>query len=153
MKKSIKSLCVAAGALPLVAVMGVSSASAQPGSNCGAYPPGNAYGMRVSVNGNNVVRSVKIEKGDDVVLGARVFRNGENCSGRSVKFYVHGPGENNPDGSAKYHLSAIVPTDETGLAEANKEVKNSFRWYATYTSDNGTGTVSTRGGDRLIQAT
>jgi hypothetical protein len=121
-----------------------SPASAAPGANCGSYPPGNAYGIRASTN-HSTARTVTVKRGASVLFTARVFRNGENCSGRSVKFFVHGPGE------AGYHLSAAATTDSTGLAVVTKTVTTSFRWYAAYTSDNGTGVASSRGADRLVQ--
>jgi hypothetical protein len=145
-------IALTAAVAPLAALMvGTGSpASAAPGPNCGSYPPGNAYGIRATTN--HVAQSVtRVRRGGSVLFTARVFRNGENCSGRSVQFFVHGPGEFT-NGVAGYHLSATAVTDADGIAVVSKTVINSFRWYAAYTSDNGTGIASTRGGDRLIQA-
>jgi hypothetical protein len=129
-----------------------SPASAEPGPNCGSYPPGNAYGLRANVAGTVGVRVTRVAKGHTVVLTARVFRNGEVCSGRKVGFWIHGPREFYPDGTPKYHLTGSAITDGRGIASISRTVINSFRWYAEYVSDNGTGVVNRRGADRLIQA-
>jgi hypothetical protein len=144
------ALTAVGASLAAVMVGGASPATAAPGSNCGAYPPGNAYGMRANTNGITA-RAVPVRLGNTVRLTVRVFRNGENCSGRSVRFYVHGPREFR-NGVAAYHLSATAVTNADGLAVVTKRVINSFRWYAAYTSDNGTGTIDSRGADRLVQA-
>lgn len=153
MNKRMTALFATVATLPLVAVtlIGAAPASAQPGANCGAYPPGNAYGIRASTNGVPLAVT-RVRRGNTVLFTARVFRNGENCSGRSVVFFAHGPREFNADGSAAYHVSARATTDADGLAVVTKTVTNSFRWYAAYQSDNGTGIASTRGGNRLVQA-
>jgi hypothetical protein len=145
------ALTAAIAPLAALSIATGAPASAQPGANCGAYPPGNAYGIRATSN-HVAQRVTPVRRGNSVLFTARVFRNGENCSGRSVSFFVHGPHEFNADGSAAYHLSAKATTDADGIAVYSKTVINSFRWYAAYQSDNGTGIVSTRGGDRLIQA-
>jgi hypothetical protein len=130
---------------------GAPAASAAPGANCGAYPPGQMYGMRVSAN-NSKERAVRVPIGQTVSLAARVYRGGENCSGRRVALFVHGPGEFASNGEAAYHLSGYATTDAFGLARIDKTVINSFRWYFGYTSDNGTGVIDTRGADRLVLA-
>lgn len=129
-----------------------SPASAEPGANCGSYPPGNAYGLRANVAGTVGVRVTRVRTGGAVTLTARVFRNGEVCSGRKVGFWIHGPREFYPDGTAKYHLTGTAVTDGNGIASITRTVSNSFRWYAEYSSDNGTGVASSRGADRLVQA-
>jgi hypothetical protein len=146
-------LALVAATAPLLAlsVATGSPATAQPGANCGAYPPGHAYGIRATTN-HGPARTVTAKRGNSVLLTARVFRNGENCSGRSVKFFVHGPNEFNGDGSPRYHLTGSAVTDANGIAVLSRRVINSFRWYASYDSDNGTGTTTTRGADRLIAA-
>ncbi|MBK5306425.1 MAG: hypothetical protein JJD92_07035 [Frankiaceae bacterium] len=151
MRTRLLALSAVGASLAAVMVGGASPATAQPGANCGAYPPGNAYGIRANTNGITA-RVVQVRTGSTVRFTARVFRNGENCSGRRVVFFVHGPREFNADGSSAYHASASAITDNTGLAVVIKTVSNSFRWYAGYSSDNGTGIASTKGGDRLIQA-
>lgn len=147
-------LALTAAIAPLAAlgIVGAAPASAQPGSNCGSYPPGQAYGMRANVSGTIATRVTQRRIGDSVALSARVFRGGENCSGRSVRFYVHGPREFNSDGSSRYHLTGTSTTDANGIAIVTRTVINSFRWYAEYSSDNGTGVATSRGADRLIQA-
>lgn len=144
-------LALTAIAAPLAAVALSAPASAQPGSECGAYPPGNAYGLRGSHNGSSA-RHITVPKGGNVDLAARVFRNGENCSGRSVTLFVHGPRDFNRDGSPAYHVSGYATTDSFGLAHVNKTVSTSFRWYFGYTSDNGTGIATNRGADMLVIA-
>jgi hypothetical protein len=152
MNKRITALLTTVASLPVVAMtlIGAAPANAQPGANCGSYPPGQAYGIRATTN--HVAQTVtQVKKGGTVLFTARVFRGGENCSGRSVVFFVHGPGEF-VNGVPGYHVSARATTDANGIAVYSKTVLNSFRWYAAYQSDNGTGIVSTRGGDRLVQA-
>jgi hypothetical protein len=145
-------LALTAAVAPLAALMiGTGSpAMAAPGANCGSYPPGSAYGIRANTNGVTA-RVVTVKKGKTVRFTARVFRNGENCSGRLVRFYVHGPREFS-NGVALYHQSGQATTNADGLAIITKTVVNNFRWYAAYASDNGTGTASSRGADRLVQA-
>lgn len=152
----IRLLALTAALAPLAALSIATGApaSATPGPNCGDYPAGQAYGIRATTN--HVAQAVtQVPKGHTVLFTARVFRGGENCSGRTVGFYVHGPREFvTIDGQRipAYHLSGSAVTDGDGIAVLSKTVINSFRWYAAYNSDNGTGTASTRGGDRLIQA-
>jgi hypothetical protein len=147
-------LLALAAAAPLLMLAGAvgSPASATPGPNCGDYPAGQKYEIRASTN-HSTARTVTVPKGTTVSLTARVLRNKENCSGRRVSFFVHGPGEFNADGSSKYHLTGQATTDADGIAILKKTAVNNFRWYAGYTSDNGTGTVSSKGADRLVQVT
>ena len=149
----IRSLALAAVGASLATVMiGPAPAIAEPGPNCGSYPPGNAYGLRANVGGTVGVRVTRVPTGESVTLTARVFRNGETCSGRKVGFWIHGPREFYPDGTPKYHLSGTATTNADGIASITRTVSNSFRWYADYVSDNGTGVASSRGADRLIRA-
>jgi hypothetical protein len=147
----IRLLALTAAVAPLAALaIGTGSpAMAQPGANCGAYPPGQAYGIRANTN-HITADVVRVRRGGTVLFTARVFRGGENCSGRSVVFFVHGPGEF-VNGVAAYHRSGSAVTDGDGIAVLSRTVVNSFRWYAAYQSDNGTGIASTRGGNRLVQ--
>jgi hypothetical protein len=136
--------------LALLAVGIGSPASAAPGPNCGDYPAGQRYQIRASTN-HSTARTVTVAKGSTVSLTARVLRGNENCSGRSVSFFLHGPGEFNADGSSAYHLTGKATTNADGIAILQKKAVNNFRWYASYASDNGTGIASSKGADRLVQ--
>jgi hypothetical protein len=146
----IRLLALTAAVAPLAALMiGTGSpALAAPGPNCGSYPAGQSYGIRANTN-HITAEVVTVHKGATVLFTARIFRGGENCSGRLVVFFVHGPGEF-VNGVAAYHRSGSAVTDGDGIAVLSKTAVNSFRWYAAYTSDNSTGIVSTRGGNRLV---
>ncbi|GAC1611908.1 MAG: hypothetical protein NVS3B26_29460 [Mycobacteriales bacterium] len=147
----VRRLALTVAAAPLLAVtVGLGAPALAAGSDCGAYPPGSAYGLRASTN-HVADRYVTVRRGASVMLTARVFRNGVNCSGRRVDFFVHGPGEFS-NGQAAYHYSGSATTDSNGIAVLTKTVVNDFRWYAGYTSDNGTGVVNTRGADRDVIA-
>jgi hypothetical protein len=124
-------------------------AMAAPGPNCGAYPPGHAYAIDTSSNFGSG-RVVTVRRGAGILLFATISRNGENCSGRLVRFFVHGSREFR-NGVPAYHLSATATTDSDGLAIVAKRATASFRWYAGYQSDNGTGVASSRGADRLVR--
>lgn len=152
MRTRLLGLTAALAPLMALSIATGAPASAAPGANCGSYPPGNAYGLRANIAGTVGVRVTRVKKGNTVTMTARVFRNGEVCSGRKVGFWIHGPREFYSDGSPKYHLTGTATTDGNGIASLSRTVINSFRWYADYVSDNGTGVVNTRGADRLVQA-
>ena len=44
----------------------------------------------------------------------------ELCAFPKVGFWIHGPREFYPDGTAKYHLSASAITDGNGIASVTK---------------------------------
>jgi hypothetical protein len=140
-----------AASLPIAAVaitLSAPAASAAP-SACGHYPPGNAYGLR----GN----SAPPARGQ-VRLSGRVFYPASSgvhhCGGKTVVFFVSGAGEykRNANGTvnkstAKFHKSATDVSDADGLVQvfktAPRTTRQTFLWYAAYTSDNHTGTART----------
>ncbi len=134
MRRRFVALSTALATLPLAVVTGTASpAVAAPGANCGDYPAGLAYQIRVSPAGRTV------DPGSKVVLSARVLRNGEVCSGREVRFYTHGPREFkivNGRRLPAYHLSGTDVTDGTGLASITVTSINDFRFFGSYNADN-----------------
>src|SRR5689334_19582131 len=111
MKKSLVAACAALVAAPLIAVVGTAS-PAGAASNCGAYPPGHAFGIRNSPDPHDArtgaVLPVVVRKGNAVALSARLFRNGKPCPKEQVYFYFHGPTDFktiNGKRTATYHYS------------------------------------------------
>ena len=140
MNKRMTALLTTLASLPLVAVTAVGTAtpaSAAPGANCGAYPPGQAYGMRVSPG------YAKVNRGAIVRLSARVYRGGENCSGRSVGIYRRYAGQ------TQFHLDFRLVTNADGLAETRTAVVRDFRFFGNYNSS--ASTVGARSAAGLVQ--
>jgi hypothetical protein len=142
MNKRMIALLTSVASLPLVAVTAIGTAapaSANPGANCGAYPPGQTYGIRVSPG------FAKVHRGAIVRLSARVFRGGENCSGRSVGFYRRYAGQ------LSFHLDTGFKgvTDADGLTSVPATVTRDFRYFGNY--NNTPSTVGARSGAGLIQ--
>jgi hypothetical protein len=139
MKKSLSVLCAALASLPLVAVMGTSSQAANP--NCGQYPPGRNFGMRVSPDprtaGGAPIAVVK-PLNTYITLSSRLFRNGQPCPHTPVQFYFHGPTDFQVISGKRvpvYHAHPAVYTDSQGLATTSVKVINDFRWFADYNED------------------
>ena len=140
MNKRMIALLTTAASLPLAAAAALGTAapaSANPGSNCGAYPPGQAYGMRVSPG------YAKVHHGAVVSLSARVFRGGENCSGRAVGFYRRYAGQ------SQFHLDYRTVTDSDGLSSVAVTAVRDFRFYGNYNSS--PSTIGARSPGALVQ--
>jgi hypothetical protein len=128
-RKRFTAITVALATLPMAAVMSTNSAAiAAPGAHCGEYPPGLAYAMRIS----RTPGQPEVPPGTQISLYARLLRNGEVCSGRTVFFYAHGPREFSSTGRPLYHRSATAVTSGQGLAHAVVTARNDFRWFACY---------------------
>jgi hypothetical protein len=131
--KRFTAISVALATLPLAVLTATTSpAIAEPGPNCGAYPAGLAYQIRVSRTPGG-----KVGRNSPVTLFARVLRNGEICSQRNVRFYTHGPSPaefkvENGRRLPIYHLSGSDTTDSTGLARLTVTSINDFRFFASY---------------------
>ena len=129
----------ALAALSLAALTtGAPSASAASGPNCGSYPAGQFYTMRTSQVPLTSISSVGtkltvIKHGASVTLGVRLLRNGEQCSGKTVRFYAHGRYDFDANGNPTYHLSRTLVTDSTGLIHTTYTNRQSdFRWFGDF---------------------
>lgn len=140
MNKRVTALLTTLASLPLVAVTAIGTAtpaSAAPGANCGAYPPGQAYGMRINPG------YAKVHPGTIVRLSARVYRGGENCSGRAVGFYRRYAGQ------VLFHLDFRTLTNADGLSEVRTAAVRDFRFFGNYNSSSNT--IGARSPGGLVQ--
>ncbi|GAC1441318.1 MAG: hypothetical protein NVSMB55_08760 [Mycobacteriales bacterium] len=127
--------------LAVTAVGAATPASAASGSDCGAYPPGQSYGMRISPG------YAQVHPGAIVSLAARVYRGGDNCSGRAVGFYRRFAGQ------IQFHLDYRAVTGSTfpadGLATVRLAAVRDFRFFGNYNSS--ANTLGARSGGGLVQ--
>ena len=156
MRNRLLAVVLTAALTPLVSVgLGATAASAAP-QTC-PYPPGGSYSLDDASQGDGRMRVVLYKEQTD---GRHL-----NCGHRVVHFFVHGPREfsyaKNDDGSYVYrpakdrdgvtrlHRVRLAAYHETGTSETNSygvaalARTGPVRWYAAYTSDNGTGNATT----------
>lgn len=146
MNKRLTAVALAVASLPLTVVTTVATAgpaTAAPGSNCGAYPPGQAYGIRRNPN------YALVNRGAVVSLSARVFRGGENCSERRVGFYQRNRGASQFALPEANKTTTLNGGTATGLAIVKVRANDDFRWFANYNSS--ASVIGARSSGALVQ--
>lgn len=108
-------------------------APARPGSNCPAYPPGQAYGIY------NNPASREIPRGQQITLIARAAKGSTGCERYRVVLYTR------DSNAVSYVGRAVTYTGTSGYAKAAFKVTKGFEYYWTFSTPANV-TVRTRSG-------
>jgi hypothetical protein len=120
--KKLTALAVAAVSAPLA--IGITASPAQAAVCDGVYPPGQAYGLRISPS------YAKVKKGAALQLFTRLVRGNQECPGERVGWYTRGKG------GTIYRLSRATTTQGRGLVAQTYIVGNDFRWFTDHLRNN-----------------
>jgi hypothetical protein len=123
MNKRITALLTALASVPLVAVTAIGTATPAAAADCpNQYPPGNAYGLRISP------RYALINEDAIVTLSTRLVRGPQECGpGLRVGFWVRLQGE------GRFYLARRTTTDNRGLVVRQFFPGDTdFRWFTDY---------------------
>lgn len=123
MKTRLTAILTAAASIPMAAVLSTATASPAAAADCpNQYPPGNAYGLRISP------RYAAIQEDSVVTLSTRLVRGPQECGpGLKVGFWVRL--QNRPS----FYLARATETDSRGLVVRNFfPGSTDFRWYTDF---------------------
>lgn len=140
MNKRLTAFLTALASVPLLAVAAVGTATPAAAADCpNQYPPGNAYGLRISPS------YARISPDSIVTLSTRLVRGPQECGpGLRVGFYVRQANR------TSFYLARRTETDSRGLVVRRFfPGKTDFRWYTQYNSS--AVTVGARSGAGLVQ--
>jgi len=123
MKKRFTAILTAAASIPMAAVLSTATAAPAAAADCpNQYPPGNAYGLRISP------RYALINEDSIVTLSTRLVRGPQECGpGLRVGFWVRRQGE------GAFYLARRTTTDNRGLVVRQFFPGDTdFRWYTDF---------------------
>lgn len=123
MRKRFTAILTATASLPMAAVLSAATAAPAAAADCpNQYPPGNAYGLRISPS------SAVIEEDSVVTLSTRLLRGPQECGpGLRLGYWVRL--QNRPS----FYLARVASTDPRGLVSRTfAPGKNDFRWYTDF---------------------
>lgn len=123
MKTRVTALLTALASIPVATVVAVGTATPAAAADCpNQYPPGNAYGLRISP------RFASIQEDSVVTLSTRLVRGPQECGpGLRVGFWVRL--QNRPS----FYLARATQTDGRGLVVRNFfPGSTDFRWYTDF---------------------
>ena len=123
MNKRITALLTAVASIPVAAAVSVATATPAAAADCpNQYPPGNAYGLRISP------RYAAIQEDSVVTLSTRLVRGPQECGpGLKVGFWVR------LQNRSKFYLARATETDSRGLVVRDFFPGDTdFRWYTDF---------------------
>lgn len=123
MNKRITALLTAVASMPLVAATVVGTAAPAQAADCPRqYPPGNAYGLRISP------AFARVNPDSIVTLSTRLVRGSQECGpGLRVGYFVR------QQNRASFYLARSASTNSRGLVERQFfPGKTDFRWYTNF---------------------
>ena len=137
MKKRFTAILTAAASIPAAAVLSTVAPSPAAADCVNQYPPGNAYGLRISPS------YALIPEDSIITLSTRLVRGPQECGpGLRVGFWVR------QQNRASFYLARRTETDSRGLVTRSFfPGSTDFRWYTDHVS--GSGRTSSRWG--LVQ--
>lgn len=123
MNKRFTAILTAAASIPMAAVLSTAVASPAAAADCpNQYPPGNAYGLRISP------RTAVIGEDSIVTLSTRLVRGPQECGpGLKVGFWVR------LQNTSRFYLARSTQTDSRGLVVRQFFPGDTdFRWYTDF---------------------
>lgn len=137
MNKRITAILTAAASIPMAAVLSTVAATPASAECVNQYPPGNAYGLRISPS------YALIPEDSVITLSTRLVRGPEECGpGLRVGYWVR------QQNRASFYLARRTDTGNRGLVTRQFfPGSTDFRWYTDHVS--GSGRVTSRWG--LVQ--